>query len=133
VWQNAALQTCHLVKCNSTETHARQHESGVLSSCDQFAISCTTLLLHVVQLAGCAGSALQRPHLLGGASDRADVRYNAACAAALAGQHSIAQQLLMQLAAAGSLSAADAAADEDLASIKGQQWFQELVRSLQGS
>jgi hypothetical protein len=81
---------------------------------------------------GCpAGSALQRPHLLGDASERADVRYNAACAAALAGQHGTAQQLLTGLAAAGSLAAADVAADEDLACLQEQQWFGELLCSLQ--
>lgn len=82
---------------------------------------------------GCAGSALQRPHLLGDAADRADIRYNAACAAALAGQHSTAQQLLTYLAAGGTLSAADMATDEDVASIRGQQWFQELLCGLQAT
>lgn len=69
--------------------------------------------------------------MLGDASERADVRYNAACAAALAGQHVTAQQLLTSLAAAGSLSAADVATDEDLASLRGRQWFGDLVRCLQ--
>lgn len=74
-----------------------------------------------------AGSALQRPHLLGGASERVDVRYNAACTAALAGRSDMAQQLLTALAAEGSLNAQEAAADGDLVALRGQQWFSDLL------
>lgn len=76
-------------------------------------------------------SALQRPHLLGGASDRADVRYNAACAAALAGQAAAAAALLQGLAAAKVLDAADVAADEDLVGLRGEAWFVQLLQQLQ--
>jgi hypothetical protein len=76
-------------------------------------------------------SALQRPHLLGGASDRADVRYNAACAAALAGQTAAAAALLQGLAAAKALDPADVAADEDLVGLRGEAWFVQLLQQLQ--
>lgn len=79
----------------------------------------------------CADAALQRPHLLGDASERADVRYNAACAAALAGQPAVAQQLLQGLAAARVLDAAELAADEDLAGLRGEAWFTQLLQQLQ--
>eukprot|EP00882_Tetradesmus_deserticola_P016825 GHRQ01017991.1.p1 GENE.GHRQ01017991.1~~GHRQ01017991.1.p1 ORF type:complete len:130 (+),score=51.26 GHRQ01017991.1:531-920(+) len=85
---------------------------------------------HINAAVGYYGRALQQPHLLGDASERADVRYNAACAAALAGQHATAQQLLTSLAAAGSISAADVATDADLAGFREQQWFMDLVRGL---
>eukprot|EP00775_Hariotina_reticulata_P010991 gene10991-11145_t len=74
-------------------------------------------------------SALQRPHLLGDHSDRCDVRYNAACAAALAGpcHHALVQQLLAFLAESGRFQAAEAAADEDLSCVRHQVWFMQLV------
>lgn len=78
-----------------------------------------------------ADSALQRPHLLGDATERADVRYNAACAAALAGQPAVAQQLLQGLAAVKALVAAEVAADEDLAGLRGEAWFVQLLQQLQ--
>lgn len=76
-------------------------------------------------------SALQRPHLLGGASDRADVRYNTACAAALAGQAAAAAALLQGLAAVRALDPADVAADEDLVGLRGEAWFVQLLQQLQ--
>lgn len=78
-----------------------------------------------------AGSALQRPHLLGGPSERADVRYNAACAAAMAGQAQLAQQLLEALLPTGQVQAAELAADDDLASLRGAAWLGELLARLQ--
>lgn len=74
------------------------------------------------------GSALQRPDLLGDASERSDIRYNAACAAALAGQFEITQQLIQGLAAAGMLDVGEMAGDEDLASVRGLPWFVQLVQ-----
>jgi hypothetical protein len=71
--------------------------------------------------------------LLGDASERADVRYNAACAAVLAGQHAAAQQLLQGLAAAGGgvLNAAELAADPDVVAVREQGWFLQLLQQLQ--
>lgn len=80
-----------------------------------------------------ADSALQRPQLLGDASERADVRYNAACAAALAGQAAAAQQLLQGLAAARALDVSEVLADEDLAGLRQEAWFTQLVQQLQGA
>lgn len=91
-----------------------------------------TALLHHSSISTLpADSALQRPHLLGDASERADVRYNAACAAALAGQPSVAQQLLQELAARKALVAAEMAADEDLSGLRGEAWFVQLLQQLQ--
>jgi hypothetical protein len=61
------------------------------------------------------------------------VRYNAACAAALARQPAVAQTLLQGLAAAKVLVAAEVAADEDLAGLRGEAWFGELLQQLQAA
>jgi hypothetical protein len=55
------------------------------------------------------------------------VRYNCACVCALLGAEQQAQELLQQVAAAGMLSAADVAADEDLAALRGRPWLQQLL------
>lgn len=90
------------------------------------------------------GQALQRPEQLGKLAERRDVRYNAACALCLAGQHDQALVLLQQLAAAqqaaardcggggngGWLVASEVAADEDLAGLREKPAFQELLHVL---
>ena len=76
----------------------------------------------------CAASALARPHLLGDATERADVRYNAACTAALAGRVDLAEQLLKMVAAAGALQAQELAADDDLAALRGLTWFHDIIQ-----
>ncbi|KAF8069466.1 COQ3 [Scenedesmus sp. PABB004] len=86
---------------------------------------------HAAAAAAHYGSALQRPHLLGAAGERVDVRYNAACAAALAGRPDLAQPLLAGLAAAGALVACEAAGDEDLAALRGEAWFGALLQQQQ--
>jgi hypothetical protein len=55
------------------------------------------------------------------------VRYNAACAAALAGKWDSAAAQLRSLAALGALVAADAADDDDLAGLRDMTWFGELI------
>jgi hypothetical protein len=55
------------------------------------------------------------------------VRYNAACAAALAGQAELCRELLAQLAAWGVLHHEETAADGDLASVRDQPWFAQLL------
>lgn len=86
---------------------------------------------HINAAVGHYASALQRPHLLGTRSDRADVRYNAACASALAGQAHTCQALLQGLAVAGVLKAADLAGDSDFAAVRAEPWFVQLLHQLQ--
>ena len=79
------------------------------------------------QAFGAYNSALRQSGKLGRLEDRCDVRYNCACVCALMGAEQQAQQLLQQVAAAGVLSAADVAADEDLAGLRGSPWLQQLL------
>ncbi|KXZ53952.1 hypothetical protein GPECTOR_6g870 [Gonium pectorale] len=83
-------------------------------------------------------SALSRPERLGGWAARCDVRYNAACALALAGREQVqgkgkgqgqgeAHSLFSSLLAAGALRAAELAADEDLSPLRGAAWLQGLM------
>ncbi len=87
----------------------------------------TNFLLHPT------ASALQHPTKLGSLSERRDVRYNFACACALAGCHDEARSMLEQLAAAGALKAGDVASDEDLAQYRGHDWFQAILAQLPAS
>jgi hypothetical protein len=78
-----------------------------------------------------AESALRHPQQLGSVSERRDVRYNTACAAALCGEVGRAEELLRQLAAApGALKAEDLLQDEDLAAVRGLPGFSQLLQTL---
>eukprot|EP00878_Enallax_costatus_P032407 GHUV01035613.1.p1 GENE.GHUV01035613.1~~GHUV01035613.1.p1 ORF type:complete len:300 (+),score=126.70 GHUV01035613.1:130-1029(+) len=83
---------------------------------------------HIHTALGHYTSALARPHLLGDATERADVRYNAACTAVLAGRVDLAEQLLKMVTAAGKLQAQELAADDDLAALRGVTWFQDMIQ-----
>ena len=60
---------------------------------------------------------LQQPTALGSWRERADLRYNCACACARAGRSDEAAALLRQLVASGAVRAGDLAADADLAGV----------------
>ena len=63
--------------------------------------------------------ALRWPEGLGRFEDRCDVRYNLACCLAqLPGRQGEARELLQQLQAAGAVTAAEVAADRDLAALR---------------
>jgi hypothetical protein len=64
-------------------------------------------------------AALRRPQALGSLAERANVRYNYACCLAGGGKVDQAGALLQQLIAAGSVAAADALTDPDLAGVQG--------------
>jgi hypothetical protein len=58
------------------------------------------------------------------------VRYNYACACALAGQRQAAAEALRALAPAGVLKRAEVEADPDLAGLRAEAWWQALLDSM---
>jgi hypothetical protein len=78
-----------------------------------------------------AESGLRAPQLLGSFAERKDVRYNYACAAALAGQPDKAVQVVLQLAGVGALSPGEWVSDGDLASLQGHPGLQQLLQQQQ--
>lgn len=64
-----------------------------------------------------------------GHGDQCDVLYNLACATCLAGDEEGAAVALRQLAQAGALCGRDLAEDEDLARVRGRDWFDRLMQS----
>ena len=62
-----------------------------------------------------------------GFGEQCDVLYNLACATCLAGDEKGAAMALRQLAEAGALCGSDLAADEDLATLRGRDWFDKLL------
>jgi hypothetical protein len=78
-----------------------------------------------------AESALRAPQLLGSFSERKDVRYNYACAAALAGQPDKAVQVLLQLAAVGAVTPGEWVTDGDLVAVQGHPGLQQLLQQQQ--
>jgi len=76
-------------------------------------------LTHAAAAVASYKKALGDPRTLGGWTERAEARYNLACAHALAGDAPAAAALLAALFAAGAAAPADAAADADLVSLRG--------------
>lgn len=73
---------------------------------------------HAAAAAAAYRKALDDPRKLGGWSDRAETRYNHACALCLAGEAAASAALLAALFASGAASPADAAGDPDLVGLR---------------
>ncbi|KAG2442009.1 hypothetical protein HYH02_009801 [Chlamydomonas schloesseri] len=91
---------------------------------------------HVEAAVGALSTAVSRPERLGGWRQRCDVRYNLACALALAGRDQEAAALFGALLRCGALRVAELAADPDLAPLRagaegvgaGAAWFAALLQ-----
>ena len=59
--------------------------------------------------------------------ERAEMRYNAACALALAGRADDCCAVLRTMGAAGELRTHELAADEDFAHVRGCEWMDQLL------
>ncbi|EFJ48167.1 hypothetical protein VOLCADRAFT_91252 [Volvox carteri f. nagariensis] len=82
---------------------------------------------HAAAAAAALQSAVVRPERLGGWRQRCDVRYNLACALALAGRHQEAHQLLTALLSCGAVRPSELVRDVDLEAVRHLPWFQALL------
>ena len=74
---------------------------------------------HAADSARAYSRALADPHKMGGWSERAGARFNAACALCLAGEVERARAAVASLVASGAATEAEVAADADLAALRG--------------
>ncbi|GLC42096.1 hypothetical protein PLESTM_001290900 [Pleodorina starrii] len=74
-------------------------------------------------------AAVSRPERLGGWRQRCDVRYNLACALALAGREQESAQLLAALLSCGAVQPAELTQDVDLEPVRHLPWFQALLQT----